>query len=74
MLNDCGVELTLPGIPAKLAAPARRALANNGITTLKQLAKKTQAEVAHWHGIGPNALKQLQQALKEKNLTFAQKK
>lgn len=60
--------------PVKLAAPAQRALANAGITSLKQLTKYTEAEVMKLHGMGPNAMKQLQQALKDNDIAFTQKK
>lgn len=53
-----------------LAAPARRALAAAGIKSLAQLAKKTEAEVAPLHGMGPNALKLLRAKLKAKRLAF----
>jgi predicted flap endonuclease-1-like 5' DNA nuclease len=56
----------------KLSAPAHRALAGAGISNLKQLAKFTEAEVKALHGIGPNALKQLHQALAAKGLAFAE--
>jgi DNA repair protein RadC len=57
----------------KLAAPAQRALAHAGIAHLEQLTKVSEAEVKEWHGIGPNALKQLRAALETKGLTFAVK-
>jgi hypothetical protein len=55
---------------AALAAPARRALSNAKITSLAQLAKKTEAEVAALHGTGPNALGKLKRAMKTKGLSF----
>lgn len=54
----------------KLAAPAQRALAAAGIQRLKDLTKYQEVEVSQWHGIGPNALKLLRQALKEEGLSF----
>ena len=57
----------------KLTSPARRALANAGVQNLKQLTKFSEDEVRQWHGIGPNALKQLRQALADKGLAFAKK-
>ncbi len=54
----------------KLSAPAHRALAGAGIANLKQLAKFSEAEVKALHGIGPNALKQLQAALQARGLAF----
>ena len=58
----------------KLAAPARRALANAGYTRLEQLTQVSEAEVMRLHGMGPKALEQLSQALKAKGLAFAEAK
>jgi hypothetical protein len=55
----------------KLAAPARRALAAAGVTSLARLARFSEAEVKAWHGIGPNALKALRQAIRANGLSFA---
>jgi hypothetical protein len=57
-------------LPAKLASPAQRALANAGIHNLKQLAKLSEVEIKELHGIGPNALVTLRAALKAKGLSF----
>jgi DNA-directed RNA polymerase alpha subunit len=58
-------------LPANLSAPAQRALAGAGIKNLKQLTKFTEAEIKKLHGLGPNALGKLRQALAEKGLAFA---
>ena len=63
MVNE---ESDLP----KLASPAQRALAAQGITRLEQLTRISEAELAQWHGIGPNAVKTLRLALEKKSLTF----
>ncbi len=55
----------------KLAAPARRALANAGIHSLAQLTKFSEADVKQLHGIGPNALEALRRTLTENGLSFA---
>lgn len=55
----------------KLAAPAQRALAAAGVTRLAQLARFSEAEVKAWHGIGPNALAVLRQAMQANRLSFA---
>ena len=55
----------------KLAAPAQRALAGAGITSLKQLTKLTEAELSQLHGMGQNALGKLRETLKYKGLSFA---
>lgn len=61
-------------LPAGLASPARRALVQAGYLHLEQLAEISEAEVAQLHGIGPNALTQLRQALGAKGLSFAIRK
>jgi len=61
-------------LPDKLAQPAQRAPAAAGIQRLEQLTKFSEDEIKHLHGIGPNALKQLQQALAARGLSFATKK
>jgi hypothetical protein len=61
-------------LPIKLANPARRALAAAGIQRLGQLTKFSEGEVRQLHGIGPNAFKQLRQALTAKGLSFADRK
>jgi predicted Fe-Mo cluster-binding NifX family protein len=55
----------------KLAAPARRALAGAGYVRLEQLAAVREAEVLALHGMGPNAMKTLKEAMAEKGLSFA---
>jgi hypothetical protein len=58
-------------LPAKLSQPAQRALAGAGIKSLKQLTRFSEAEIKKLHGIGPNAMKQLHEALAAKGLSFA---
>ncbi len=53
-----------------LAAPARRALENNGITTLQQLSKYSAKEILNFHGMGKSTIPKLQKALQENGLTF----
>ncbi|NVI87167.1 DNA-binding protein [Actinomadura sp. BRA 177] len=55
----------------KLAAPARRALASAGYTDLEQLATAREKDIATLHGMGPNALNTLRQALQDQDLSFA---
>ncbi len=54
-----------------LSKPAQRALAGAGYTTLQQLAVVRERDVARLHGIGPNALAVLRQALAAHALAFA---
>jgi hypothetical protein len=54
----------------KLAAPARRALTAAGVTRLEQLAEVEESEVTRLHGMGPNAMETLRNALRERGLSF----
>jgi DNA repair protein RadC len=47
-----------------LSRPARRALANAGISDLKKLSKSTVEEISALHGIGPAAVRKLKSILK----------
>lgn len=58
------------GFLSTLSAPARRALENNGIHTVKQLAKFTEKEILTFHGMGPASIPTLKIALKKANLEF----
>ncbi|TDL67713.1 hypothetical protein E2R58_00380 [Paenibacillus amylolyticus] len=58
------------GFLALLSAPARRALENESITTLQQLAEYTEKEILKLHGIGPSAMPKLRNALEEEGLSF----
>lgn len=58
------------GFLSLLSAPARRALENNGITTLQDLSKYTEKEILQFHGMGPASLPKLKSALEESGLSF----
>ena len=58
-------------LPPNLSAPARRALAGAGYTSLAQLTAVTEQELLRLHGMGPNAVRQLKAALAERGLAFA---
>ena len=58
------------GFLGVLSAPARRALENAGIQTLKQLSKFSEAEILKLHGMGPSSMPKLRNALKNEGLSF----
>ncbi len=58
-------------LPAGLAAPARRALAQAGWLSLDELSKHSEAELLQLHGMGPKALESLRRALAENGLSFS---
>jgi len=57
------------GFP-KLAKPALRALANAGYTGLSQLSGASEAELMKLHGMGPNAMTVIKQALAEQGMSL----
>jgi len=61
------------GFLSTLGAPARRALENNGIKTVKQLSEFTKAEILKFHGMGPASMPKLQEALAAEGLSFKTK-
>lgn len=56
--------------PHGLSGPALRALAHAGITSMAQLAQRTESEVAALHGIGPKAMRQLAEGLARQSRHF----
>ena len=63
--------MTDPNFP-KIGSPATRALEAAGYTSLKQLTKVTESELAQLHGMGPKALGILRETLKAQGLSFKQ--
>jgi len=61
-------------LPAKLSQPAQRALAGAGIRNLKDLTKFSETANKKMHGIGPNAMKQLHEALATRGLSYVVEK
>lgn len=58
------------GYLSLLSAPARRALENANIKTLKDLTKFTEKELLNLHGLGPSSIPKLKIALSEAGLKF----
>jgi len=56
----------------KISAPAQRALANEKIESLEDLAKFTEKQISDLHGMGPNALGKLKVAMADAKLIFRQ--
>jgi hypothetical protein len=69
--SSTGGRITVTNdLPKGLAAPARRALMGAGYVRLEQLAEADEADIMRLHGMGPNAMAVLRQALAERGLTF----
>ncbi len=58
------------GFLSLLSAPARRALANKKISTLKQLSAFSEKEILQLHGMGAASIPKLTTALKAAGLRF----
>ena len=55
----------------KIGAPATRALNNAGYTSLRELAGVPRAELAKLHGMGPKALRIIEDSLAEHGLRLS---
>lgn len=53
-----------------LPAPARRAIENAGIKSLKQLSRWSETDLLKLHGMGPASIPTLRKALKTEGLSF----
>jgi DNA-directed RNA polymerase alpha subunit len=58
------------GFLSTLGAPARRALENEGIKSLKKLSQYTEAGILKLHGMGKSTIPKLKDALKSEGLKF----
>ena len=58
------------GLPRNIGAPATRALTAAGYTELRQLANVPVAELRKLHGVGPKALRLVQEALEQHGLSL----
>ena len=58
------------GFASLLAAPARRALENKGINTLRQLSNFSEKELLALHGLGPGSIPKLRERLLAEGLPF----
>ena len=62
------------GFLSVVSAPARRALENKGISTLKQLSKYNEDEILSLHGMGPGSIPKLKSELEKAGLSFQKNK
>lgn len=60
------------GFLALLSAPARRAMANAGINTLRHLSKYSEKDILALHGIGKTTIPILKQELNIAGLAFSE--
>jgi DNA-directed RNA polymerase alpha subunit len=55
----------------KLSQPARRALADAGLTSLEKISQVSAKEVLSLHGMGQKGIRELREALAARGLSFA---
>ena len=55
-----------------IGEPARRALRNEGLHGLDDLASLTRGQLAALHGMGPKAMSVLTERMQERGLAFAE--
>ncbi|MGC4108219.1 MAG: hypothetical protein QM753_17985 [Thermomicrobiales bacterium] len=60
----------LDALPQNIGNPARRALADIGITTLEQLPSHRAQDLLALHGVGPRAIRILTELLAARGLAF----
>lgn len=53
-----------------LSVPAKRALENNGINSVKKLSQLSEKTVLSFHGIGPSSIPKLKEVLQAEGLSF----
>lgn len=53
-----------------LAAPARRGLVDGNLFHVKDLTRRTEAEVSSLHAVGPTAMQILKREMRDRGLTF----
>src|ERR1019366_4895420 len=67
---DPGMAPADTGFPGSIGAPATRALVTAGYTELTQLANVPASELKKLHGMGPKALRLLQEALEQQGMSL----
>jgi hypothetical protein len=58
------------GLPRNIGAPATRSLTAAGYARLSQLANVPVSELKKLHGVGPKALRLLQEALEQQGMSL----
>ncbi|HVL22780.1 MAG TPA: hypothetical protein VM450_01765 [Thermomicrobiales bacterium] len=70
-MNDTQSRRDPAGTPLpKIGAPATRALAAIGVTTVEQLSAYTEQELLALHGVGPRAIRILAPVMAELGVRF----
>ncbi|WP_044338651.1 hypothetical protein [Rossellomorea aquimaris] len=69
MTNNLTPESELP----KISKPANRGLHQAGFYRLEQFTSVSESDILKIHGVGPKAVRILNENLKEKGLSFAKK-
>ena len=69
-IGSAGMTQSTEGLPRGIGAPATRALTAAGYTDLRQLAGVPKPELERLHGVGPRALRIIQEELENQGLSL----
>jgi len=69
--SNQAVQQTEAPFPAGVAKPAQRALASIGVTRLDQITRFSRSELGELHGMGPKALRLIEEALRAQGKSLA---
>ncbi len=67
---DAGVRPTGCDLPAAIGGPATRALLGAGLSTLSQVATRSERELSDLHGVGPKAVRVLVESLNREGMSL----
>ncbi len=65
------VDETIGEITPRIGKVARRELALNGYTSYDELTRASRGQLLAIHGVGPKAIRLLEEELRARGLTFA---
>jgi hypothetical protein len=68
---DAGTKPADSDLPAAIGRPATHALLGAGITTLAQVASRTEGELLALHGVGPKAVRILAESLARNGMSLS---
>jgi hypothetical protein len=68
--SDAGISQSGSELPGAIGKPATRALLGAGLSTLAQVATRTEAELLALHGVGPKAVRILREELHQKGMSL----
>lgn len=71
MSKGKSIHVSPDNLPPGIGSPAHRALVAAGITRLEQFTTISEEELLKLHGVGPKAVRIINESLRENGLAFA---